>query len=68
MIFTTGKAMVLSEETEECAGFYARMLDHDYTTKDVFNNNFFKDWRKVGYFPLVLYFVFVLLIIKTSFS
>lgn len=23
------------------------MLDHDYTTKEVFNNNFFKDWRKV---------------------
>lgn len=22
------------------------MLDHDYTTKDIFNNNFFKDWRK----------------------
>jgi len=26
------------------------MLDprvHDYTTKEVFNKNFFKDWRKV---------------------
>jgi DNA topoisomerase-1 len=23
------------------------MLDHDYTTKDAFNKNFFKDWRKV---------------------
>jgi DNA topoisomerase-1 len=22
-------------------------LDHDYTTKEVFNKNFFKDWRKV---------------------
>merc|ERR1712226_612730 len=21
-------------------------LDHDYTTKEVFNKNFFKDWRK----------------------
>jgi DNA topoisomerase-1 len=42
-----GKRMRLSEQTEEIAGFYARMLDHDYTTKDLFNNNFFKDWRKV---------------------
>ena len=23
------------------------MLDHDYTTKETFNKNFFKDWRKV---------------------
>ena len=38
--------MKLSEPTEEVATFYAKMLDHDYTTKPVFNNNFFKDWRK----------------------
>lgn len=37
----------MSEEAEEVAGFYAKMLDHDYTTKDIFNTNFFKDWRKV---------------------
>ncbi|KAL1124103.1 hypothetical protein AAG570_001873 [Ranatra chinensis] len=42
-----GKEMSLSEETEEVATFYARMLDHDYTTKEAFNTNFFKDWRKV---------------------
>jgi DNA topoisomerase-1 len=42
-----GKKMKLSPETEEVATFYGRMLDHDYTTKDVFNKNFFKDWRKV---------------------
>ena len=42
-----GKVMRLSEATEEVAGFYGRMLDHDYTTKEVFNKNFFKDWRKV---------------------
>lgn len=41
-----GKAMKLSEPTEEIATFYGRMLDHDYTTKEVFNKNFFKDWRK----------------------
>lgn len=42
-----GKRMKLSDVTEECAGFYARMLDHEYTSKDVFNKNFFNDWRKV---------------------
>merc|ERR1719153_1717755 len=41
-----GKILRLTEETEECATFYGRMLDHDYTTKEVFNKNFFKDWRK----------------------
>jgi len=41
-----GKVMRLSEETEEVATFYGKMLDHDYTTKEVFNKNFFKDWRK----------------------
>ena len=39
--------MKLSEPTEEVATFYGRMLDHDYTQKEVFNTNFFKDWRKV---------------------
>lgn len=42
-----GKKMKLSEESEEIAGFYARLLDHEYTSKVAFNNNFFKDWRKV---------------------
>ncbi|XP_076470580.1 DNA topoisomerase I, mitochondrial-like [Babylonia areolata] len=42
-----GHAMKLEPETEEVATFYAKMLDHDYTTKEVFNQNFFKDWRKV---------------------
>ncbi|KAF8774695.1 DNA topoisomerase 1 like protein [Argiope bruennichi] len=42
-----GKVMKLSEGAEEVAGFYGRMLDHEYTSKDVFNHNFFKDWRKV---------------------
>ncbi|VVD02362.1 DNA topoisomerase I, mitochondrial isoform X1 [Leptidea sinapis] len=42
-----GKEIRLSEEAEEVAGFYARMLDHDYTTKATFNNNFFHDWKKV---------------------
>ena len=42
-----GSPMKLSLEAEEVATFYGRMLDHDYTTKEVFNKNFFKDWRKV---------------------
>uniref|UniRef100_A0A182IUK9 DNA topoisomerase I n=1 Tax=Anopheles atroparvus TaxID=41427 RepID=A0A182IUK9_ANOAO len=41
-----GTKIRLSEGSEEVAGFYARMLDHDYTSKQVFNENFFKDWRK----------------------
>jgi hypothetical protein len=41
------QVMKLTEETEEVATFYGKMLDHDYTTKEVFNKNFFKDWRKV---------------------
>lgn len=46
--YYNGKEMKLSEPTEEVAVFYGRMLDHDYTTKEVFNNNFFKDWRKAS--------------------
>lgn len=42
-----GKVVKLSEPAEEVATFYARMLDHDYTTKDVFNSNFMKDWKKM---------------------
>lgn len=45
--YYNGKEMKLSEETEEVATFYARMLDHDYTTKVAFNSNFFHDWREV---------------------
>ncbi len=39
--------MKLTQDTEEVATFYARMLEHDYTTKQVFNDNFFHDWREV---------------------
>ena len=49
-----GKPMKLTPETEEVATFYGRMLDHDYTTKEVFNKNFFKDWRKVITPPAIL--------------
>lgn len=41
-----GKHMRLSEYAEEVATFYAKMLDNDYTKKDIFNENFFEDWRK----------------------
>lgn len=40
--------MKLSPEAEEVATFFAKMLDHEYTSKDIFRKNFFKDWRKVG--------------------
>ena len=45
--FYDGQRVILSEPAEEVAGFYAKMLDHDYTKMEVFNNNFFKDWQKV---------------------
>ncbi|XP_065442403.1 DNA topoisomerase I, mitochondrial isoform X3 [Chrysemys picta bellii] len=41
-----GKPMKLNVATEEIATFYAKMLDHEYTTKEIFQNNFFHDWRK----------------------
>lgn len=44
--FYDGKPMELQEAAEEVAGFYARMLEHEYTSQPTFNDNFFKDWRK----------------------
>ncbi|XP_045417305.1 DNA topoisomerase I, mitochondrial isoform X3 [Lemur catta] len=44
--FYDGKPVKLSMAAEEVATFYAKMLDHEYTTKEVFQNNFFSDWRK----------------------
>lgn len=44
--YYNGREMKLSEKAEEVATFYARMLDHDYTTKSTFNSNFFGDWRE----------------------
>uniref|UniRef100_W5M2K4 DNA topoisomerase I n=1 Tax=Lepisosteus oculatus TaxID=7918 RepID=W5M2K4_LEPOC len=41
-----GKLVTLSSAAEEVAVFFAQMLDHEYTTKEVFRNNFFSDWRK----------------------
>lgn len=45
--YFVGKLMKLGAPAEEVATFFAKMLDHEYTTKDVFRKNFFKDWRKV---------------------
>ncbi|CAB07640.1 DNA topoisomerase 1 [Caenorhabditis elegans] len=42
-----GEKMKLTLETEEIAQFYAGVLDHEYSTKEAFNKNFMKDWRKV---------------------
>jgi len=41
-----GEHMLLSEDAEEVASFYAKMLDHDYTKNEMFNKNYFEDWRK----------------------
>ena len=42
-----GKPVKLSLTAEEVATFYAKMLDHEYTTKPAFQENFFTDWREV---------------------
>lgn len=39
--------MKLSAPAEEVATFFSKMLDHEYSTKEIFRKNFFKDWRKV---------------------
>ncbi|XP_051953577.1 DNA topoisomerase I, mitochondrial-like [Xyrauchen texanus] len=44
--YYNGKAVKLSLAAEEVALFFAQMMDHEYTTKDIFRNNFFRDWRK----------------------
>ncbi|CAB1417152.1 unnamed protein product [Pleuronectes platessa] len=41
-----GQKVKLSLAAEEVAMFFAQMLDHEYTTKTVFRENFFQDWRK----------------------
>lgn len=41
-----GKAMELSNDAEEVAGFYAAMLHSDYCTKEMFNKNFLFCWQK----------------------
>lgn len=51
-MFTAGKQVKLSPKAEEVATFFAKMLDHEYTTKDVFRKNFFKDWKKVNMITL----------------
>jgi hypothetical protein len=42
-----GKPVKLSLAAEEVATLYGKMLHQEYTTKEVFQNNFFNDWRKV---------------------
>ncbi|KAK1173909.1 DNA topoisomerase I, mitochondrial-like isoform X1 [Acipenser oxyrinchus oxyrinchus] len=41
-----GKPMKLSPAAEEVATFFAKMLEHEYTSKEIFRNNFFTDWKK----------------------
>lgn len=41
-----GKPISLEPEAEEVMTFYARMLNHDYTSMKDFNRNFFSDWRR----------------------
>ena len=47
--FYDGHPIKLSPDAEEVMTFYAKMIDHDYTKKDIFNTNFYNDWRKVDF-------------------
>lgn len=51
-VVVLGKPMQLSLAAEEVATFYAKMLDHEYTTKETFQSNFFTDWREVRSFGM----------------
>uniref|UniRef100_A0A8C8HA83 DNA topoisomerase I n=1 Tax=Oncorhynchus tshawytscha TaxID=74940 RepID=A0A8C8HA83_ONCTS len=44
--FYNGNPVKLTLPAEEVATFYAKMLDHEYTTKSSFQENFFTDWRE----------------------
>lgn len=45
--FLSGEPIKLSWPAEEIATFYAKMLDHEYTSKEAFQKNFFSDWKEV---------------------
>ncbi|TFK54480.1 hypothetical protein OE88DRAFT_1806192 [Heliocybe sulcata] len=42
-----GQDVNLPPESEEVAGFYAKILETDHAKDEVFNQNFFHDWQKV---------------------
>ncbi|ULU13610.1 hypothetical protein L3Y34_016242 [Caenorhabditis briggsae] len=42
-----GHRMKLSPAAEECATFYAGVVNHEYSSQVQFNTNFMKDWRKL---------------------
>ncbi|KAL4616875.1 hypothetical protein GN956_G21717 [Arapaima gigas] len=44
--YYNGMPLKLSMAAEEVATFYAKMLDHEYTSKEMFQKNFFMDWRE----------------------
>eukprot|EP00914_Ancora_sagittata_P018850 GHVO01037333.1.p1 GENE.GHVO01037333.1~~GHVO01037333.1.p1 ORF type:complete len:295 (-),score=37.36 GHVO01037333.1:127-1011(-) len=45
-LYYDGKEVALKPEAEEAASFYGRMIDSQVTIDDVFDNNFFTDWKK----------------------
>lgn len=46
-VLFTGKPVKLSLAAEEVATLYGKILHLECTTKEVFQRNFFSDWRKV---------------------
>ena len=50
-----GETIMLSEEAEEVAGFYAKILNQDCTSNEKFMENFFNDWKTVWHLHFVYY-------------
>ena len=46
-IIYNNKKIYLTPKQEEPATMYASMLHTDYVTKDIFNKNFWNDWKKI---------------------
>lgn len=42
-----GKDIILAPDAEEYATLYAKYIDTDYIKSNVFNKNFWKDWKKI---------------------
>jgi len=41
------KEIILNEEAEEYAYYYSKYMESEYIKSKIFNNNFWKDWKKL---------------------
>lgn len=42
-----GKEIILDKDSEECAFLYAKYIGSEYVQMNIFNKNFFNDWKKI---------------------